>query len=195
LRLGWLEVRPVGHLLAVLGIWLMVLIVSGTSQLGLVLLGYALLAGPRLLHELGHAFVGRWCGRRVERLVWTPLATYVRFGEAANGRAGRLSALAGPLSQSAAGGLLLVFVGTVGQTWSATMQELVLLLATLHVSGLANLVPAPGLDGWQVFDWSLRKLPWPAQVTALVVPILLLGLLDSTSANLTIPGALISAPA
>jgi hypothetical protein len=177
-RLGWLEVRPVGHLLAVLGLWLVVLALSGTSHVGLVLLGYVLLVAPRLQHELGHALVGRWCGRRVERLVWTPLASYVRFGEAARGRAGRLSALAGPLSQAAAGGVLLVILIVAGYVWSTTIQELVLLLAALHLVGLANLLPVPGLDGRQVFGWAWPlRLVWLAQLAALVVPVLLVPLL------------------
>jgi hypothetical protein len=154
-----------------------VLIVSGTSQLGLVLLGYGLLAGPRLLHELGHALVGRWCGRRVERLVWTPLAIYVWFGEAAGGRPARLSALAGPLSQAAAGSILLLILIVPGHSWSASVQELALLLGALHLAGLANLLPAPGLDGRHVFDLTLPMRPvWLAQLAALAMPVLLVPL-------------------
>jgi hypothetical protein len=45
-RLGWLEVWPVGHLVALLVVWVVVLVLSGTSRPGLVLVGYGLLAGP-----------------------------------------------------------------------------------------------------------------------------------------------------
>jgi hypothetical protein len=169
---GWVHIRPARHLAAIVLLWSTVLVLSGTSQPGLVLLGYMLLSVPRLLHELGHAQLGHWLGREVKVVVWNPLAASVRFAGAASERARRLSALAGPLLQASAGVALLIVVVAAGATWPAAIRELVVVVAFFHVANLANLVPAAGLDGAHVFGWAWRSHPrWVVRMPALVFPL------------------------
>src|SRR3712207_3722268 len=109
LRLGRLEVWPITDLVVIasVGAATFVLLGSGPSQVGdavrLTMVGYAVVQGSRLLHELAHAAGGQFAGRPAQRLVWTALASYCDFQSDDQKRRGelprplpRLAAAAGP---------------------------------------------------------------------------------------------------
>jgi len=170
-RIGRLEVWPATELLVVATFTVLLYLLLGDTPerlqtaLRLTLLGYVLVQGPRLLHELGHAVAGQRAGRPARRLVWTVLASFCDFQAEAQTLRGeppaplpRRVALAGPPVNGVLGLLLLGAFLLAGATWDPSTRELVCLVGWLNVAGLGNLLPAPGTDGAYVWGqpWTVR---------------------------------------
>jgi hypothetical protein len=170
-QFGRLELWPLTDLVVVVSVGLATYLLFGPSPdriseaVRLTVLGYVIIHGSRLLHELGHAIGGQSVGRPAHRLVWTALASYCDFQSEAKKRRGeppaplpRLAAAAGPPVNGAIGlGLLGSFM-LFGGNWDAGSRELVCLLGWLNLAALGNLLPVPGYDGSYIWarTWNPR---------------------------------------
>ena len=111
-------------------------------------LGYLLLLGSVLAHEVGHATASLLLGGRTAEIrIWPifALANVPRIP----GRRQALVALAGPLANLLVAGLCYVLVRPQGLQFSAAEPGSFLVTVNL-VFALGNLIPVPPLDGGRV---------------------------------------------
>lgn len=108
------------------------------------LLGALLVLGALVLHEAGHAIVGRLTGRRIHRLEFGLAAAVISSGDSTALR--RAAAIAaGPLAEAGAGALL--YAGTAGDVSSPLGAAGVIAM----LGGAANLLPVHrSLDGYKL---------------------------------------------
>ena len=109
------------------------------TNLGFVV---AVLAGPVLLHELGHCFVARRCGVATRRLLLTPVGAFANFDRpVTDPRTVFRIALAGPMVNLA---LALPLMFLSGQFPGSFLPDLVNVTLFLAVLGLSPGVPRDG---------------------------------------------------
>jgi hypothetical protein len=188
-QVGRLEMWPLTDLAVAVSVGVATYLLLGPSPdrlseaVRLTALGYLIVQGSRLLHELGHAIGGQWANRPAQRLVWTALASYCDFQSEAQKRRSeppaplpRVAALAGPPVNGAIGLLLLGSFMLFGHSWDADSRELVCLLGWLNVAALGNLLPVPGYDGsyfwartWNPRPRALAHMPSLALLAALTI--------------------------
>jgi len=120
------------------------------SDVGLLLEGLVwcgVIFGSILVHELGHAVVGRFLGLKPVRIVLHGLGGLTQYQITPTPRQGIVAAVAGPF----AGILLGVAAGAmtlfVPESMAETRQVLVLLFALNIFWSLFNLLPMLPLDG------------------------------------------------
>lgn len=163
-RIGGIPVRvTAGSLL--LAAWLTLLysgvLSSRYPQMGathwlIALLFPAAFAASVLLHEAGHAAVGRLCGLRVRWIVLDGLGGETEFvREASTPAASAAVAAAGPVASVA---LALTLGATAQLTAPGTVVELVLMQAAIGNALIAifNFLPGLPLDG----GYLLRAIVW-----------------------------------
>jgi stage IV sporulation protein FB len=150
---------------------------------------YALaIFGSILVHELGHALVGRRLGLQPQRIVLHGFGGLCTYGRRPTPKQGVVSSLAGPLAGLALGalsfGALLAVTFTVGDRAPVGVRVLLEQLVWVNVVwSLFNLLPIHPLDGGSVMAHGLQLVTTPRrawQITrwvtiGLAIPVALFG--------------------
>ena len=169
--------------------WTAVLIVAwfalrslggGGSIVVEVLGGVIVLFGSVLVHELGHAFAGRYLHLRPQSITLHGFGGLTRYGRRPNPKEGMISSLAGPMAGFALGFLAYALNLAVGGFLPREVGWILdnLVLFNLFWSAF-NLVPMSPLDGGQLLHYGLKTRMGPDQAwhTTRVFSLLLSGMI------------------
>ena len=113
--------------------------------------------GSILLHEVGHAIVGRRLGYASERISIYPLGGAADdFNEPGTPQSEVLIAIAGPIASAIVAGLVALVWAATPASANTLRQDLLFLIAANGVLSITNLLPGYPLDGGRIF----RALVW-----------------------------------
>ena len=133
----------------------------GAEELVGALLYGAVVFGSILVHELGHAVVGRRLGLNPRRILLHGFGGLCEYGRAPKAREGLISAAAGPVAGLILGALALALSLTVGASLPPRMAWLLGAAVQINIFwSLFNLLPMYPLDGGSVL-WNALRLRRP----------------------------------
>lgn len=125
---------------------------------GAALLHAGVLFGSILVHELGHAVVGKRLGLAPQRILLHGFGGLCEYGRAPRPREGVISGLAGPLAGLALGVIALIVWLVFGSSLSPTLADILSRAVWINLFwSLFNLIPMYPLDGGTVLWHGLRS--------------------------------------
>lgn len=155
-RIFGVPIFATGSALLVLGFIVFGRTGRGADVIAALLFGVVLF-GSILVHELGHAVVGRRLGLAPQRILLHGFGGLCEYGRAPRPREGVYSGLAGPVAGLILGVVSLVLGVVLGPPQPHQISEIVWKSAEINLFwSLFNLLPMYPLDGGSVMWHALR---------------------------------------